>query len=74
MGERVLTLGPDPTEAPTVKPTAAPEEMTFAKYWKEHWLWIVICVVELIVIIIAFATRKTGVAKKEEDSKNIPFV
>lgn len=64
----MLTLGPDPTEAPTVLPTPEPEEMTFAKYMKEHLLWIVICVVELIVIIVAFATRKSGTKAADLES------
>lgn len=70
----MLTLGPDPTEAPTVLPTPEPEEMTFAKYLKEHLLWIVICVVELIVIIVAFATRKPVQKTEEKSSLATPFV
>ena len=55
-------------------PTPEPEEMTFAKYLKEHLLWIVICVVELIVIIVAFATRKPVQKPEEKSSLATPFV
>lgn len=72
VGERVLTLGPDPTEAPTMPPPA-PEKMTFVKYLKEHWLWITICVVELIVIIVAFATRKSS-KKTDSNAVDVPLV
>lgn len=62
VGDRVLTLGPDPTEAPT--PTPAPT--TAADYLMNHLLWIVICAVELVAIVVLIFIKQRKVKEEKQ--------